>query len=79
MKNLDKIPTCKPAPEATTEPAIEPTKHNKSKVKLQQEFMNEIIAGKKVISYEIFWKYFKYKNPSILAKDLIRANQVKNE
>ena len=28
---------------------------------------------------EIFWNYFKYQNPSFLAKDLIRATQGKNE
>ena len=28
---------------------------------------------------EIFWNYFKYQNPSFLAKDLIRAKQDKNE
>ena len=41
--------------------------------------MNEIIAEEKDINYEIFWNYFKYQNPSFLAKDLIRANQAKNE
>ena len=35
--------------------------------------MNEIIID------EVFWIYFKYQNPSFLAKDLIRANQAKNE
>ena len=28
---------------------------------------------------DIFWKYFKYQNPSFLAKDLNRTNQIKNE
>ena len=27
----------------------------------------------------MFWDCFKYQNPSFLAKDLIRATQVKNE
>ena len=27
----------------------------------------------------MFWDYFKYQNPSFLAKDLIRAAQAKNE
>ena len=41
--------------------------------------MNEIIADEKDIKYEIFWYYLKYQNPSLLAKDLIRAMQAKNE
>ena len=42
--------------------------------------MNEIIADKKKnINDDIFWKYFKYQNPSFLAKDLNRTNQIKNE
>ena len=41
--NLDKIPTRKPTPE----PATEATNYKKSKLTLQQEFMNEIVAGKK--------------------------------
>ena len=39
--------------------------------------MNEIIANKKDMNYQIFWNYFKYQNPSFL--DLIRATQAKNE
>ena len=31
-----KIPTLDPTPEVATEPATEPTKHKKSKLKLQQ-------------------------------------------
>ena len=42
IKNLDKVPTREPTPE----PVTEPTKQKKSKLKLQQEFMNEIVAGK---------------------------------
>ena len=53
--------------------------HKKSKLSLQQEFMNEIIANKKDINDEIFWNYFNYQNPSLLAKDLTRATQAKNE
>ena len=30
--------------------------------------MNEIIAEEKDISDKIFWNYFKYQNPSYLAK-----------
>ena len=41
--------------------------------------MNKIIADEKDINDEIFWDYFKYKNPSLLAKDLIRATQAKHE
>ena len=41
--------------------------------------MNEIIANKKDFNNEIFWNYFKYKNPSFLAKVLIRATQDKHE
>ena len=59
IKNLDKIPTRDPAPEL----AIEPTKHRNSKLKLQQEFINEVIAGEKDMNDEIFWNYFRYENP----------------
>ena len=41
--------------------------------------MNEVIADEKDTNDEIFRKYFKYQNPLFLAKDLIRAQQVKNE
>ena len=41
--------------------------------------MNEIKADEKYISDQIFWNYFKYQNPSFLAKDLIRGKQAKNE
>ena len=61
------------------EPATEPTKHKKSKLKLQQEFMNENIADKKDINGEIFWNNYKYQNPSFLAKDLIRSKLAKNK
>ena len=50
VKNLDKIPTSEPSPELATEP----TKLKKSKLKLQQEFMNEIIADKEDMDDEIF-------------------------
>ena len=33
--------------------------------------MNEVIANKKNKKDEIFWNYFKYQNPSFLAKDLL--------
>ena len=77
IKNLDKIAICEPtepatelevATESTRKPATEatPAKQQKSKSKLQQEFMNEIIANKN----EIFSKYFKYQNPSFLVKEI---------
>ena len=47
-------------------------------MKLQQEFINEIIANEKDINDEIFWNSFKYQNPSLLTKDSIRAAQAKN-
>ena len=75
IENLDKIPTREPTPELVTEP----TKQKESKLKLKQKFVNEIIADKKDISDEIFLNYFKYQNPSFLAKVLIRVKQAKNE
>ena len=68
IKYLEKIPTREPIPEITKEP----TKHKKSQLKLQQKLLNEIIASKKDINDELFWNYFKYRNPSFLAK---RFNQ----
>ena len=41
--------------------------------------MHEIIVKEKDVNYEIFWNYFKYQNPPLLEKDLIRATQTKNE
>ena len=83
-KNFDKIPTPEPAAEPTPEVATEPTEatpteHKKSKLKLHQEFMNEIIADQKDIKNEIFLDYFKFQNPPFLVKDLIRAKQNRNE
>ena len=63
-----------PTPEVSTER----TKHKKSKLKLQQEFNNEIIADRKDINNEIFLKYFKYQNPLLLGKDLISTKQDKH-
>ena len=76
IKNLDKIPTHKPAAETT-----EIAKLKKSKLKLQQEFMNEIIADEKDMNNEIFLflSYFKYQNPSFSVKNAINAKQNKNE
>ena len=75
IKNLDKISTCVSTPEVATEPA----KRRKSKLKMQQEFINKIIANEKDINIEIFCKYFKYQSLSFLAKYLIRATQAKTE
>ena len=77
IKNVDKITTREPAAETAAEKI--PTKNQKSKLKLQQEFIKETIANEKDINDEIFWDYFKYQNQSFLAKDLIRATQPKNE
>ena len=80
LKELDEIPTREPTREPTSELAKEPTIHEKSKLKLQQEFMNEIIANEKNINDEICWEYFKFfESIFFLAKDLIRATQSKNE
>ena len=75
IKNLDKISTREPTPKL----APESTKHKKSKLKLQKEFINEIITDEKVINDQIFQNYFKYENQLLLVKDLIRAKQDKNE
>ena len=74
-------PTPKVAREPTPKPATEATsaKHKKSKLKLQQNFINEIIADEKDINNGIFSNYFKYQKPSFLVKDLINAKQNKNE
>ena len=75
IKNPNKVSIHESIPEL----APEPTKDKKSKLKLQQEFMNEITADEKDINDQIFWDYWKYRNPLFLAKDLIRATQAKNE
>ena len=46
MKSFDKITARQPATESTAEP----TKHKKSKLKVQREFTLKIIANKKDIS-----------------------------
>ena len=73
IKYLDKIPTREPAAEPAADKT--PAKSKRSKSKLQLEF----IANEKDINDEIFWDYFKYQNPSFLAKDLIRATPAKNK
>ena len=57
MENLDKFSTHEPTPELT--PGR--TKHKTSKVKLRQEFLNEIIADERYVNDEIFWNYFMFK------------------
>ena len=51
----------------------------KSRLKWQQEFINESIADDKDINNENFLGYFKYNNPSLLVRDLISIKQNKNE
>ena len=41
------------------------------------KLMNEIISNEEDVNDEIFLNYFKYQNPSFLAKDLIRATEAK--
>ena len=76
--NLDEVPTHEPIPQPATEPATEPTKHKRFKLQLQQQFMNEITDNEKDINDKIILDYFKYQNPSFLAKALIRAMEAKN-
>ena len=54
---MDKIQTGEPTPEQATEP----TKHKKSKSKLQQKLMNGIKDDKKDIINEIFWNYLSIR------------------
>ena len=46
--------TCEPPPELATEP----TRNKKSKLKLNQKFMSEIIADEKDRNNEIFLNYY---------------------
>ena len=41
--------------------------------------MNELITDEKDMNDKIFENYCKYQNPSVLAKDQIRAAQPKNQ
>ena len=66
------MPTCEQAaeskpevatrltPKVATEPT--PTKHQESKLKLEKEFMHEIIADEKDINNEIFLSCLNIKN-----------------
>ena len=70
MKKLDRIPTHKPTCEPTPELSTEPTKHKKSRLKLQQKFMNEVTADEKDMNNEIFWNYLSIsvnENPNKIA------------
>ena len=89
IKNLGKISTRQPVAEPTPEVKTElipkqptettPTKHKKSKLKLQQEFMNKIIAAEKDVNNTPFINHFNYQNVLSLEKDLINAKQDENE
>ena len=41
--------------------------------------MNGFLTDNKDINDEIFWNYFRYQNPSFLAKDLLKSTQAKGE
>ena len=83
------IKKCEPWSEKAAEPAAEtkpkvatearPTKHRKSKLKYQQNFMTEIKADEEDTNYEIFFDYFKYQNSLLLVKDSITSKQAENE
>ena len=49
-----------------------------SLLKLSENFVNEIGHDENHITNEIFKQYFGYQNPSFLAKNLLQANQAKN-
>ena len=78
---MDKILTRKTTSEPTPEVATEatPTKQRKSKLKLQQKCINEIISDKKDINNETFLDCLKYQNVLSLVKDLVSIKQKKNE
>ena len=43
-----------------------------------ESFLNEIRNDEENINDKIFIKYFGYQNPSFLAKNLVKANEFKN-
>ena len=49
-----------------------------SPFRMNEDFANEIRNDEENINSQIFREYFVYQNPSLLAKVLIKANQVKN-
>ena len=49
-----------------------------SPFKSSKNFVNKIRGKEKYTNNEIFKEYFGYQNPSFIAKDLLKANQVKN-
>ena len=54
-------------------------RHTRSETSILNEyFVNKIKNDEKNINTEVFNEYFGYQNPSFLAEDLFKANQVKN-
>ena len=55
-------------------------RHTRSEISILNEyFVNKIKNDEKNINTEVFNEYFGYQNPSFLAEDLFKANQVKND
>ena len=52
------------------------SKTETSPFKLNKNFVSKIKNDEEKLNTEIFKKYFGYQNPSFLAKDLFKANQV---
>ena len=52
------------------------SKTETSPFKLNKNFVSKIKNEEEKLNTEIFKKYFGYQNPSFLAKDLFKANQV---
>ena len=54
-------------------------RHTRSETSILNEyFVNKIKNDEKNRNTEVFNEYFGYQNPSFLAEDLFKANQVKN-
>ena len=87
IKNLDKIPTQKPATEP--EIATEPTKARKateakteskiSSLKLCEEFLNEIKNEEKNVNEQIFRDNSLFQSRSYLTKVLYDSDEIKND
>ena len=45
--------------------------------RLNENFLNGSKNDEEKLNSEIFREYFRYQNPPFLAKDLLKANQVK--
>ena len=55
-------------------------RHTRSEISILNEYsVNKIKNDEKNINTEVFNEYFGYQNPSFLAEDLFKANQVKND